>query len=231
MKKYISLFILALLASKAVQAADLKPYISEKVSYSSLSGHHLSIGSEGFWKNHGRNFDDKMFGNRLAVGFSVPVDEISGSIRAELEWGYNGKAAGKSSLYGNPSVGMSTEVKTNTFMLNGYYDIKTETAFSPYVGFGFGYGEIDIKSASYGAMPAGYSIRGSFKDNSLVWNIGAGASYAMNDKLSFDVGYRYTGFGWINGDLAYNENGPVSTVTEKGDFSSHEILAGVRYSF
>jgi opacity protein-like surface antigen len=229
--KTILLMAGALLAPSAVRSADVGPYVSEKASYSMINAKDLSLGASGGWENRGKDMEDKVLGNRLAVGFATPIDAIGGTIRVELEWGVNGRADGKSGMVGNPSVGTGAKIKASGLTLNGYYDVITGTPLVPYVGFGLGYAKIDVESDSYGAMPAGYSIKGGFGDANFAWNVGFGAGCALNDRLSLDAGYRYTDLGKVKGDLKYDEAGTISVVVEKGGLSSHEVVVGARYGF
>jgi opacity protein-like surface antigen len=218
----------ALLASTAAQSAGPRPYMSGKASYSFTEGKSLSLGVPGSWENHGKDIDDETFGSRLALGVAIPVG--GGAFRTELEWGANGKIEGKSDKADEPGVGTSAKIKTDTFMLNAYYDVDTGTPFVPYIGFGLGYAKTSIKSAAYG-MPAGYAIDGSFDDDNFAWNAGAGIGCALGGGLSLDAGYRYTDLGKTKGDLRYDEAGMISSVVEKGGLSSHEVAVGARYIF
>ncbi|MDR0742529.1 MAG: hypothetical protein LBE98_03635 [Puniceicoccales bacterium] len=145
MKKLIVIAILfAAPFGVSANALELKPYVSEKISFSRIKMAKASSGGVS-WTNHGSIEKDSVFGSKLALGFSVPADAIHGSIRGEFEWGINGKASMKNTIVApvpKPTEGLKIDLNINTFQLNAYYDINTETAFIPYVSAGVGFANI-----------------------------------------------------------------------------------------
>lgn len=90
---------------------------------------------------------------------------------------------------------------------------KTETAAAGLAKMSF---DIDVKAfdgVNYAALSETYS------KVSFSWNVGAGVSYELNDRLALDVGYRYTDFGSFKKD----------DVKFKG--KANEVTAGVRFLF
>ncbi|NTU67396.1 MAG: porin family protein [Chlorobiaceae bacterium] len=88
-----------------------------------------------------------------------------------------------------------------TFMANAYYDAEEISGFKPYVMGGIGVTDEHFS-------PIGHN------DSNLVWQVGTGIGIKMDERTTFDLGYRY--FRPENGDVT---------------FKSHNILAGIRYQF
>ncbi|MDR1207245.1 MAG: outer membrane beta-barrel protein [Rickettsiales bacterium] len=227
MKKLIITSFAALTVISA-NAAELNPYVSEKISFSRVNvlNPELVFSVPGQATNKGTDESDNVFGNKLAVGLIIPA-----VARVELEWGINTAAKVESGLNGNPAVGTSSDIKTQTFGVNAYYDFDTGTKFTPYIGAGAGFAYIKSKAASYGAMPANSSINGEDSINTFIWNVGIGASYALTEELAIDVGYRYSDLGTAESKLDYNEAGSHKFISGKADLISHEITLGARYAF
>jgi opacity protein-like surface antigen len=206
-------------------ALEVKPYISDKVSFGKLSVKDSSIQFGMGSTVSGKDTKDNILGNRLAVGASVPVESIKGAVRAEFEWGIDAKAKVKSDMVANPGIGTEGEFTINTFLINAYYDFNTGTPITPYAGLGAGFAHINAKVASYGI--ATNAVAGDSSDNVLVYNIGAGAAYAINDNISIDLGYRYTNL--AKPEIRGANDDTVANVKSK--LFSHEVLLGVRYTF
>ncbi|MDR1338179.1 MAG: outer membrane beta-barrel protein [Rickettsiales bacterium] len=233
MKKLV-LASLAVLAPISANAAEITPYVSEKISYSFTSVSNAEVGAE-TWSNKGTDEKDNVLGNRLAIGLAAPISAISGALRAELEWGWNAKMNIDSDMATQPTgapetIGFANDIKTNTFAVNAYYDLDTGTAFKPYVGAGFGVAHINYDTQSYGLTAAGQDEQyGKGSTESIVWSVGAGVSYDIDANIAIDLGYRYTDFGTVNGLIT--STGFDNFQKLSADLSSHEVNIGVRYAF
>jgi opacity protein-like surface antigen len=245
------MLLIALIGLSAIcaNAIELKPYVSEKISYSGLDITDMSVGSQGTsippkpWRNYFDDKNDSSFGNRLAVGLIAPNKKIHGSIRAELEWAWNSKASIKSDMNrsvdmpdkaaiasnnGGTLPGVIADIEMNAFQLNAYYDFDTETKFKPYAGFGIGFAKVDIKTQSYNvAFPMDFR---AYKDSvyGLVWNLGLGIAYDITENIALDLGYRYTNYGTLHAD-AFSNNAGLTDI--KGTLAQHDVNLGVRYRF
>lgn len=102
----------------------------------------------------------------------------------------------------------------SAFLLNGYYDFKNSTAFTPFITAGMGGYHIRLKTAN----------GSSDNDLDFAWQAGAGVNYKLNDSISFDLKYRY--FGGADAEIK-NQNGP-SDLYAVGD---HQAIAGIRIGF
>lgn len=155
--------------------------------------------------------------------------------------------------YYYPSVGekidvenkINNKVQLNTFMFNGFYDFKNESAFTPYLMAGVGLASFKHTSQSthsytdYNASNeiSGYSkygIRGSRTTNNFAWNAGAGVRYKINEDFDLDFSYRYLGAGksslttWRQSASTYflgeHEKSKIKVVTQ-------DIMLGLTYNF
>lgn len=79
----------------------------------------------------------------------------------------------------------SQKATITTFMLNGYYDFRNESDFTPYVSFGLGVlgakRHLSINHVGY--------IEES--NSAFAWNAGFGVNYKVMDNLEIGAGYRY----------------------------------------
>jgi opacity protein-like surface antigen len=146
-----------------------------------------------------------------AVGYNF------GNFRAEGEISYRNADIDEVRFPSVPlTVSSGADISALSFMANGYYDIKTGTAFTPFVGGGLGLAVLSSNNSSSG------SVTGNDSSTVFAWQVGGGLSYALNSKLSLQASYRY--FATAEGSFAGASNVDVS-------FASHELLAGIRYSF
>lgn len=79
-------------------------------------------------------------------------------------------------------------------MLNIYYDIRTGTNWTPYLGGGLGYSYVTLDSlASAGVMFAGSPLSVDDNDGAFAWQIKAGVTYQFSPTWAVNLGYRYFG--------------------------------------
>jgi len=78
---------------------------------------------------------------------------------------------------GDYNVAPGADMSTTTVLGNLYFDWANESAFTPYVGAGLGYGWVDD-------APSG-------DDSGLAYGLTAGVSMGLTDNIDLDVGYRF----------------------------------------
>jgi opacity protein-like surface antigen len=140
-----------------------------------------------------------------AVGF-----DFAGPLRAELEYGWQKNDLDRlyySNRFGDFEQG---DLKVQSLMVNGYFDVDTGSAWSPFIGVGLGMAKVDLNTP---ALP--------FADNDDVFalQVMAGVSYALNDKISFDAQTRFF---------------TTQDATIQGadfSFASNDFMLGARYHF
>ena len=248
MKKTILLsgIATALLATSAnaTEATTFNHYVSAKAAFVHMINDAHAISDYAFSGNqHTLNtfskekHEDNVFGLRLAAGTVKPLD--SNQLRAEFELGWNSNARdsnGYTFRIKTPyNQKFATKLSVYSAMLNLYYDFNTGTKFTPYVGAGLGYAYLKNKTKVTGPAGSGaYINQGSSEgDHNIAYNISAGVSYALNDKVSFDAGYRYSDYGKVKETTVQSATGLKALTVNTGhyDVTAHEFLLGLRYAF
>jgi opacity protein-like surface antigen len=145
-----------------------------------------------------------------AVGYSA------GDARGEVEIAYQKNNLDKQTVPGFPVMELTGDTTLLSVLVNGYYDFDTGGPFTPFVSAGLGFAKFDINDAKVVGSP---SPATNDDDTVFAYQLGAGVGYAVNERVSIDIRYRY---------LATTDP-EVDTVTI--EYSGHNFLAGVRSSF
>ena len=161
--------------------------------------------------NHGLSGEkDQTIGIGAAMGYDFyPLATMP--VRVELELMYQTEAK-----YTN--AGTTLKDSISTVFVNGFYDFHTGTIFTPYVGLGIGTAWVDSEGSVNG-----YGT-GTNTESNFAWNIGAGLGIELDYNLSFDIHYRYVGFGTAR-------TGSSARGVADGSLRTHQVLAGLRYTF
>jgi opacity protein-like surface antigen len=203
-KKLLTVVILTVLAAPmSSMAADDSFYIKGNIGIgmamdSDIDNMPNTIGTA-------RMTYDSGFVGSLAAGY-----DFANPVRLEIELirhkndlditSYN-------NFYGTFNEG---DLKTRSFMLNGFYDVDTGSAWTPFVGAGMGWSKLDINDPGFNT---------SDSDDVFTYQLIGGVAYAFNDQWSVDAQYRFMG---------------TSDATIDGaDFNlnSNDLMLGLRYSF
>jgi opacity protein-like surface antigen len=102
------------------------------------------------------------------------------------------------------------DLKTNSLMVNGFYDVDTGSAWTPFAGVGIGMSKLNINDPGF---------QDSDSDEVFAYQFIGGVAYAFNEDWSVDAQYRFMG---------------TSDATIDGtDFNvnSNNLMLGLRYSF
>ena len=108
------------------------------------------------------------------------------------------------------------DVTTAFFMGNAYYDFKNESRFTPFIGGGLGFADIEYDIDDV------FDIDDTgFKDDDdvLAYQFMLGGSYAATEQLSIDLQYRFFG----------TEDPEIDGMDI--EYQSHNVMLGLRYSF
>ena len=140
-----------------------------------------------------------------AVGYMVE------NFRFEGELSYQTNDMDSLSAFGL-SGPVNGDISVLTFLVNGYFDFATGGPLVPYVTAGIGYSNFDVEMDG-----------DSEDDNLFTYQFGLGVGYAINEKVTLDLRYRYLGFE----DYEYSD----ATGRLSADISSHNITAGLRFAF
>ena len=195
MKK--SLLIASALCLFAVnaRAADVTPYVSAKAKYANIWA-QAEMKKPLRLKEH---LSDDVFGYNLAAGAGIKME--NGLLRFELE--YSGNEDGEK-MIGVQKV----TIESHAVFGSAYFDVNTNSAFRPYLGFGLGGSRIKI---------------GDKSESKFAYHYSAGITYLLNDNAALDLGYRAVSYA----DFEEESNG------RKIDYKvyGNELTLGVRYSF
>lgn len=212
-KLFLMVMACVLCFSAAVKAESFSPYVSLKGVITDTTG--TWDGDDDDFENMGLNF---------AVGTNV-----NKNIRVEFEIAHRDKDTvhlpydgfdGSVYYEGQDNISLTT----TSYMLNGYYDFYNQSAFTPYVGLGIGMAKVEYENVwteSNYVSGVYEAFAGKFKASKtkMAWNIALGASYKINDKVNFDLGYRYMDYG------------SFTDSETKIETKSNEFSLGLRYAF
>jgi outer membrane autotransporter protein len=135
-------------------------------------------------------------------------------LRLEGEAGYGRTSVDKFKLNGATIATVSGgDIDIFTGTANAFYDIKTGTSFTPYLGGGIGFAYSDASDATV----SGVRVTGG-SSTDFLWLVEAGVSIAVTDRLSVVPAYRYL-------QIANGQSGGF------GDDIAHLFKIGLRYSF
>ena len=155
-------------------------------------------------------------GTALAAGVGYSL----GSARAELELSYQKNDFDKLTLNGAQRP-LNGDIKTTALLLNGYYDFRNHTPFTPFLSAGLGFARVDLSDRRLPAtavLPA-FTARGGH-DTVFAYQLGGGVGYAVTQNITVDLTYRY----FATRDAQF-------TPTEKIENASHNIYLGIRFGF
>jgi opacity protein-like surface antigen len=162
------------------------------------------------------------------VGF-----QINDNLRAEVEISRAAYAAKEYTLKdsGFPvsaptALGATTKSVRATYLLaNAWYDIKTDSAFTPYLGGGAGIGWVGGNVDFLNGLNYGF---GNEKTAGFAFQIGVGLKTDLTDNLVLDVGYRFKDIlGASMSNLNLNPGEDFVNV----NLASHNLEIGLTYKF
>lgn len=158
--------------AKAQEPCGDRPYVAVRTGLAMI-------------KNH---IDKNAWEGSAAVGMQM------NSFRTELEYTYRDKIEGH-------HHDAKHKVDTMSLMVNGYYDIDTGTAMTPYVNLGIGASRLKLREIDVSSKT----------DYKFSWGGGVGVGYEITKDMTFDVGYRFLDLG--------------------KEIKSNEFYGGLRFSF
>ncbi len=143
-------------------------------------------------------------------GVEVAIGKKKEQFRVESEIGYRKADMDTIEVLGSQrNLSNGSELTTTSLMLNGYYDIATNTAWTPYIGAGLGFAKHQ------------FEFEGESDDDTVfAYQLILGVAYSFNDNISLDCAYRY--FGTADADFFW---------AGEADYGSHNITFGLRIKF
>lgn len=120
----------------------------------------------------------------------------------------------------------TTEFKTYAAMVNLFYDFRSKSRITPYIGAGIG--------AAYASANINFdngidTLNVNDDAMAIIYHVGGGVSVDITKNIALTAGYRYVDTGKY--EFATTVNGVDVGQVDAGDYRAHELNAGVRYSF
>lgn len=167
------------------QAADITPDMPSEVETSQLG---LYLRGDLGWSflNMSGASDDSNWLAGGGIGYQY-TDNLRMDVTADWSGDYN--------------IAPGADISTTAVMANAYFDWANDTAFTPYVGAGVGWGWVNGKGTA-------------LDDSGLALGLAAGVAVDLTNNLAIDVGYRFRDF---------EVSGPNPT--------EHQAVAGIRFKF
>lgn len=152
---------------------------------------------------------ERGFGGSIALG-----NAYDNNWRAEAELNYH--RSGSKSI---DSAAASGDTSALGLMLNGYFDLPTNTAWTPYIGIGVGGALLSYDNVS----PVGASLIDD-QDLEFAYQGIVGINYKLNAQANVFTDYRYFG----TTDLNFRTDSATDVDSE---FGEHRFMVGLRWSF
>lgn len=205
---------LALLAAPSFAAQDVKGfYVGAGAGLTVPMDNEIESNTAGI-ATHKLSFDPGWLVNGQ-VGY-----KYGNGLRTELEFGYRQAEADTiTNPNNNPSLSASGNYGVANVMANVIYDMDVNFILTPYVGVGVGYAhvwakDLGIASSSTTLVSANDDSAGAFAYQAI-----AGLSYNVAPHWFTTLDYRY---------LATTR---LDFGNVKSEYSSHNVIVGVRYEF
>ena len=147
------------------------------------------------------------------LGLDVAVGNDFGAFRIEGELTYRTNDIDQFTTRG-VELEADGDVTALSLMLNAFLDVENETPFTPYIGGGLGFASVSMNDVKV----SGIAVNDE-DDTVVAYQIGFGVEYAVSEKISLDVGYRY-----------YATDDPDFDGTNV-EYTSHNVILGVRVSY
>ena len=121
-----------------------------------------------------------------------------------------------------------TKFMSTILLLNAYYDIRTGTPWTPYIGGGLGFAVNQLtQSFTLDADGGGASFSQRTTNTAFAAAAMVGVSYDFSSFFAVDVNYRFLHIG--GSEVTLSEPGLPTSTVEIGDLNEHQIRAGFRF--
>ena len=206
MKKLICGSLVALTAASSAVAMGNDFYGRFDVGYM-ISAKKFSNGNA---YNQGKKSKHAPVYN-VGVGY-----KFSDDVRSEFTLSY------RDFKYEDSGTTSKQKIKNYTLFVNGFYDFKNDSTFTPYVTAGVGYAHNKA-----GSLVDSSNTYAGKKNGSFAWNVGFGSKFNLNQNFDIDLAYRYADLGKVKLTDADTLNLAGKAVSHK----AHEITLGLIYNF
>jgi len=169
----------------------------------------------------------------LAYSGEVGFGYDFGAIRAEFTYGYtpiSSKNWTASWSGGNLSAPLSTNYNLSSFLLGAYYDVKTKSKFTPYLGGAIGPGAVAVPSISANVGDVYVSTQSSTV-GVFAYQAKAGISYAASKEADLFVEAGYLGTSSTSVNAVASGSGNTILPVNIGANGGFLAKLGFRYRF
>lgn len=139
-------------------------------------------------KQHYKN-DTTKVDAKLKSGYAISGAvgyEFAPALRGEVEITHRNNDVKSIDVNGVEQIARAGHTASTAYMFNGYYDIDTGTAYTPYLGAGLGVAHVNAKSNVPGSI---ISVTGS--DTVFAYQAMAGLEYELDTNFGIYGEYRY----------------------------------------
>lgn len=207
-KVSIGIALVLVLVVSAVPALAKGPYVGAQGGVVFLSDSDFSDATGTFAT---AEFDTG-WGLGLVAGYEFDL------FRLEGELFYKSNSFDKLAALG-VSIPVDGDMTALGLMVNAYYDFKFGSPFVPYIGAGLGLAQVSVKDLSvFGVTLA------DDDDVVFAYQLIAGVGYAVSPAVTLDLQYKYLG-------TADPEFTDVGGTPFEAEYSSHNVMVGLRYKF
>lgn len=210
---------LVLFAANA-QAAD----VTEPAP--ALSGFYVSLfGGASFLNDVDTDYYGETYSVEAKTGYVLGGAigaKIWDPLRAEVELSYARWKGDELNRELGPDGGVKGHIEAVYLLGNLWYDIQTDSGFTPYLGGGAGIGWADADTHFYDNAPFGYGDG----EAGFAFQLGAGVKFDITENIGFDVGYRFKGI--LDVDFDDNDG---NGIYKKADLYSHNVQGGITFGF
>ena len=158
------------------------------------------------------------------TGFGITLGRSFDQLRGEVEYSSRKNDIKSHALNGGATLaGSKGEAKSDAFMLNGYYDFATSSAFVPYLGAGVGMAK--VKFDDFGVNAISDVLNDS--ESQFAYQFMAGGEYRFTENWGLFAEYRY----FATEDVDVNTSTATGGVSNSIAYKTNNILVGARFRF
>jgi len=150
------------------------------------------------------------------IALGAAVGYVLANTRIEGEFAYQKNDLDKVKIPGVITTDVEGDITSTSFLLNGYYDFRNASNFTPFLSAGIGVSKVELSAIT---VPGFGRVTSSIDDTVFAYQLSAGVAYAVNETVAVEVKYRY----FVNSDLESD--------TREFTSRSHNIYAGIRFFF
>lgn len=163
--------------------------------------------------------------------------DVSGGYRYNLGGPHTSTIAAPGDTTNGTPVSANLGLQNATLLFSLYADIPTGTRLTPFLGAGFGPSWNWTDPIHLTIPGSGEFARINDASNTdIAWTVAAGFNYAVNEQISFDVGYHFIDAGQVQSGNSLTSLANGRVLTQNGpllysDLMLHEFTASFRFTF